>query len=95
MNLSVFGFHILGLILPFAGSRLPSFAHRLFFPNVLGLAILTKFYTDMRICPTKFGIVTLISYYIYVPTEGEGDILFLVRILLASALALASASASA
>ena len=29
------------------------------------------------------------------PTEGEGDILFLVRILLASALALALASASA
>ena len=31
----------------------------------------------------------------YVPTDGEGDILFLVRILLASALAMASASASA
>ena len=29
------------------------------------------------------------------PTEGEGDILFMVRILLASALASASASASA
>ena len=34
-------------------------------------------------------------FLIMSPTEGEGDILFLVRILLALALALASASASA
>ena len=40
--------------------RLPSLAHHLVFPNVWGLATLTKFNTEMRICRTKFSIVTLI-----------------------------------
>ena len=41
--------------------RLPSLAYQLFcVPNCWGLASLTKLNTEMRICRTTFGIVTLI-----------------------------------
>ena len=40
--------------------RLPSLPHRLSCPIFWGLATLTKLNTEMRICCTKFGIVTLI-----------------------------------
>ena len=41
--------------------RLPSLArHIFFFPNIWGLATLTKLKTEMRICRTKFGTVTLV-----------------------------------
>ena len=43
------------------------------------------------ICPFLFLSNKTFHHRIMSPTEGEGDILFLVRILLASALALASA----
>ena len=39
--------------------RLPCLARHLFFPNIWGLATLTKLKTEMRICHTKFGTVTL------------------------------------
>ena len=39
--------------------RLPSLVHH-FFSNIWGLATLTKFKTEMRICRTKCGIVTLV-----------------------------------
>ena len=45
--------------------RLPSLArHLFFFPNIWGLATLTKVKTEMRICRTKFGTVTLAVHHL-------------------------------
>ena len=45
--------------------RLPSLArHLFFFPNIWGLATLTKLKTEMRICRTKFGTVTLVVHHL-------------------------------
>ena len=43
---------------------LPSLARHLFFPNIWGLATLSKLKTEMRICRTKFGTVTLVVHHL-------------------------------
>ena len=53
--------------------RLPSLARHLFFPKIWGLATLTKLKTEMRICRTKFGIVTHVVHHL----RGMNGILFL------------------
>ena len=44
--------------------RLPGLARHLFFPNIWGLAKLTKLKPEMRICRTKFDTVTLVVHHL-------------------------------
>ena len=52
---------------------LPCLARHLFFPNIWGLATLTKLKTRMRICRTTFGTVTLEVHHL----RGTNGIPFL------------------
>ena len=42
----------------------PSLARHLFFPSIWGLATLTKLKTEIRICRTRFGTVTLVVHHL-------------------------------